>query len=332
MRHGVSTPGASAASSPTAGAPTPRPTWRIVAISTFYIVLAAACAVAIGHALGEGGTAAVAHALASMPLRSVAASLASISGIFAVLWLMEQAALRRANAPRAAREQPVSALVANAVSLGAGFGMLSGGALRTRLYAQTGVDAPMAFYIASAVTLMSLLGGGLITALGLVFMPGEILAGPYWRWLGAGALVGFAGLLVFAGRKGHALTLFGRRLDFPAAHELAVWIGLGALDWLFSAGAFYALLPEQNRLAFPEFAALFTTSHFAAMPTGAPAGLGVFDAIMVSAAGGAGSPGGVAAALIVHRTLSFLLPVALGLIGLGALEARHSARRRAEPC
>jgi phosphatidylglycerol lysyltransferase len=299
---------------------------RIAAIVAFYAILAIACAIAIGHALGEGGTAAVMRALMSMPARSIAASAACVTGIFAILLLMEQAALHRANAPRSARTRPLSALVANAVSLGAGFGMVSGGALRARLYRDAGVDTPTAFYIASAVTLMSLLGGGLITALGLVFMPGEVLSGAQWRWLGMAALLGYAALLVFAGRRGHELTLFGRKLDFPAAHELAFWIALGALDWVFSAGALYALLPEQSRLAFPEFAALFTTSHFVAMPTGAPAGLGVFDAIMVSAAG-AGSPGSLAAALLVHRALSFLAPVALGLIGLAALEARQSTRR-----
>jgi len=304
-----------------------RKTLRTAAISAFYTVLALLCGLAIANELRTGGgVGALLGALRSIQLQSVLVSLGCVAGVFATLLVMEQAALRRANAPRAARRRPFSALIANAISLGSGFGMLSGGALRARLYGRDGVDTPAAFYIASAVTLMSLLGGGLIAALCLIFMPGHILAGPYWRWLGVAALIVLAGLLVFAGRRGHTLTVFGRKLDFPAAPELALWIALGAVDWLFSAGALFALLPAQSSIAFPEFAALFTTSHFVAMPTGAPGGLGVFDAIMVSAAG-ADFPHGLLAALIVHRALSFLAPVALGLLGLAMLEARAGARR-----
>lgn len=298
----------------------PRPV-RIAALTLFYTAVASFCVFAIAHALGDGGIGSVLAALAAIKPGKIGASAVCVVLIFFVLWLIERAALDHARAPKIAKRKIGRALVANTVSLGAGFGLLSGGALRARLYAPLGIDAPTAFYIASTVTIASLLGGGFIVALGLILMPGEGLVDEQWRWIGFGALAGIGALLVLCGRNGRAFDVLGRRIELPHAPRLAFWIALGALDWMCSAAALYMLVPEAGRLAFPEFAALFTTSHYIAMMTGAPAGLGVFDALMLNAASHGSDAGAVGAALIVHRTLSFLLPVLLGLLGLLALEA-----------
>lgn len=305
----------------------PKPA-RIALLGAFYAAVATFCIFAIAHALGDGGIQSVFAALAAIEPRKLGASAVCVVLIFFVLWLIERAALDHARAPNIAKSKIGRALVANTVSLGAGFGLLSGGALRARLYAPLGIDAPTAFYIASTVTVASLLGGGFIVALGLILMPGEGLVDEQWRWLGFSALAGIGALLVLCGRNGRAFDVLGRRIELPHAPRLAFWIALGALDWMCSAAALYMLVPEAGRLAFPEFAALFTTSHYIAMMTGAPAGLGVFDALMLNAASHGSDAGAVGAALIVHRTLSFLLPVLLGFLGLLALEAgRLSARR-----
>ena len=298
----------------------PKPV-RITALVLFYTAVATFCVFAIAHALGDGGIQSVFAALSAIEPHKIGASAVCVVLIFFVLWLIERAALDHAHAPKMAKSKIGRALVANTVSLGAGFGLLSGGALRARLYAPLGIDAPTAFYIASTVTVASLLGGGFIVALGLVLMPGEGLVDEHWRWLGFGALVGIGALHVLCGRHGRAFDVLGRRIELPHAPRLAFWIALGALDWMCSAAALYMLVPEAGRLAFPEFAALFTTSHYIAMMTGAPAGLGVFDALMLNAASHGSDAGAVGAALIVHRTLSFLLPVLLGFLGLIALEA-----------
>lgn len=304
----------------------PRPV-RIAALGLFYTAVATFCVFAIAHALGDGGIRSVFSALAAIEPRKIGASAICVVLIFFVLWLIERAALNHARAPKIAKRKIGRALVANTVSLGAGFGLLSGGALRARLYAPLGIDAPTAFYIASTVTVASLLGGGFIVALGLILMPGQGLIDEQWRWIGFSALAGIGALLVLCGREGRAFEVLGRRIELPHAPRLAFWMTLGAVDWMCSAAALYMLVPEAGRLAFPEFAALFTTSHYIAMMTGAPAGLGVFDALMLNAASHGSDAGAIGAALIVHRTLSFLLPVLLGFLGLLALEAGRLGAR-----
>lgn len=299
---------------------------RRAAFLAFYVILAIVCFFTIKHELGPGGLQSVAASLRAIEGRHILASVTCTMGVFATLWVMEQAALNRIHAPRATHAKPISALVSNAVSLGSGFGIVSGGALRARLYASAGLDAAGAFYVASAVTLMSLLGGATIASFGLAFMSGETLQGPEWRGLGAAGLGGICILVALAGARGRTFTLFGRRINLPGAAELVFWIALGAFDWVLSAAALFMLLPDHDSMSFAEFTTIFATSHLVAMPTGAPGGLGVFDALMLSAAGGAAPPGQLAAALIVHRALAFLAPVCLGLIGIAALEARHGGR------
>lgn len=301
----------------------PKPLRRALFIA-FYAALAIVCFLTIKHQLGPGGFQSVLASLRLIAPGNVAASLGCILGVYATLWAMEQAALNRIHAPRATHMRPVSALAANAVSLGSGFGMLSGGALRARLYAPAGLDTAGAFYVASAVTLMSLLGGATIASLGLVFSQNDIIAGAHWRWLGFAGLGGMGVLVALAGAQGRSFTLFGRRINLPGAAELIVWIAFGAVDWLFSAGALYALLPDRDGIPFETFAPLFAISHFIAMPTGAPGGLGVFDALMLSAASGAAPAGHLAAALIVHRAIAFLAPVCIGLFAIAVLETRNA--------
>ncbi len=177
----------------------PRPV-RIAALTLFYTAVASFCVFAIAHALGDGGIGSVLAALAAIKPGKIGASAVCVVLIFFVLWLIERLALDHARAPKIAKRKIGRALVANTVSLGAGFGLLSGGALRARLYAPLGIDAPTAFYIASTVTIASLLGGGFIVALGLILMPGEGLVDEQWRWIGFGALAGI-GLLALRRRK-----------------------------------------------------------------------------------------------------------------------------------
>ncbi|MBX3510161.1 MAG: PIG-L family deacetylase [Hyphomonadaceae bacterium] len=290
----------------------------------FYIVLLTACFLAVRRALGAGGADAAIAALRMIDAWSIAASLAWVVGVFAIILVMEQVALRRANAPLATHSRPGAAFVANAVSLGVGFGALSGAALRARHYASAGLDTAGAVYVASAVTLMSVLGGLFVASLGFALLPADTLRHPlYWRAAGFSALAALGVLLLLSGANGRTMRMFGRRIEFPNALELTGWIALGALDWLFSAAALYVLAPDALRGDFLSFSAMFAGAHLVAMTTGAPNGLGLFDAIVITSAGEGAASADITAALIVYRVTAFLTPVALGFVGLAFLEARR---------
>ena len=312
---------------PTASAS--RPIFRRVAIAAFLLAIATACTLSIRSSLGAGGFASVTAALSHLHASKLTASIGFVVAIFYVLWLLEQATLKLTRVPSDAKGVAPRALIAISVSLGAGFGLLSGGALRARLYGPLGIDAPTAIYIATMATIASLLGGGLIAAAGLALNMDRGFFGAAARPVGLLALCGLAGLVIAAGRTGRVVHVAGRRMELPSAGPLAALVIIGALDWLISAAALFVLLPDEGRLPYPDFAALFTLSHYVGMATGAPAGLGVFDALLLRALGRNSDAASLAAAVLAYRIVALVAPVSIGAVGLVAIEARGATVGRA---
>lgn len=311
-----------------------RPTWltpqvRGLLVIALYAILFVACASTITHAITHDGGLKFGHALSMISPPDLFSSAICVFGIYAVMSLMERLALRDAHrAEISIRAWPVP-LLANSVSTGTGFGALSGGTIRMRLYARWGVDPATSVFVASSVTLMSIAGGLLLGALGFIFAPDGIadalgLDRDVLRLIGIAIVLGFATALWLAGPTARTFMVAGRSFRIPRGAGWATRLGAGLLDWLISAGALYVLLPHDAARNFPAFAATFAAVHLASMVTGAPAGIGVFDALMLGL-----NPTGVpiealAAALIAYRLLSFLTPTALGMIGLALFEATRA--------
>ena len=303
------------------------------AIALFYVSVGVLCVLAIWNALAPDGFASIGPALKRVSWVGLVASAGSLIGVYAMVWVMEQVALKDANAPKKARMQLAVPLIVNALATGAGFGIMSGGALRARLYAPAGVKPTTAFFVASCVTLMSVLGGGLVAGLGLVLANVHVmgLAAPIAglpRIIGAGVLASVIGLMLLGGSQGRTIRVAAHEYQLPPMRGFLWRIGLGAADWLFSALALYVLLPPAVRPPYLDFAATFAAFQLIAMLTGAPGGLGVFEAMMLSFGSGYASPELMAASLICYRITTFVAPVALGLAALAILEALRGKQRR----
>jgi LmbE family N-acetylglucosaminyl deacetylase/uncharacterized membrane protein YbhN (UPF0104 family) len=308
------------------------PELRRAMIGGLYAVLILACAATIGRAIAHDGGLRVVRALAMLRPQDLALSAILVVGIYAVMSVMERLALRDAHyADISLRAWPVP-LLANSVSTGTGFGALSGGAIRMRLYARWGVDPATSVFVASSVTLMSIAGGAFVAALGFVFSPDDIAralgVGPdLLRLAGAVMLGGFAITTWIAGPRARLFRIAGQFFRIPRATGWVTRVAAGAIDWLISAGALFVLLPHDPGRHFAAFAGTFAAVHLTSMLTGAPAGIGVFDAIMLTLNPTAVPTESLAAALIAYRLLSFVTPTALGALGLALFEASGGARR-----
>jgi LmbE family N-acetylglucosaminyl deacetylase/uncharacterized membrane protein YbhN (UPF0104 family) len=304
------------------------PRVRAGLVIALYAILFVACATTIAHAIGHDGGIKFSHALSMIGAPDLVRSGLCVIGIYAVMSLMERLALNDARRSEISlRAWPVP-LLANSVSTGTGFGALSGGTIRMRLYARWGVDPATSLFVASNVTLMSIAGGLALAALGFVLAPNGIatalgLEPDILRLAGVAILAVFSTALWMAGSQPRLVTIAGLALRIPRATGWATRLGAGALDWVVSAGALYVLLPHDPARSFPAFAATFVAVHLASMVTGAPAGIGVFDALMLGLNPTGVSTEALAAALIAYRLLSFVAPTALGMLGLVLFEARR---------
>lgn len=283
------------------------------------LAIAAACIWAIASALRGQTVESLTAAFAAVPLTTLAVALALVAVNFSLMSLMEILALRDARVVLPLHRVALSAFVGNALSIAAGLGPISGAGVRAGLFRRWGLPAQAAAVTAVSVTLISLSGGATLAAIGLVLQPDAIAAAygvpnAILRGCGIAFLVALACAMVIAGRKRTAFTLWGVAMSAPSAGGVLVRMALGAVDWIISANILFVFLSFGQGSAPLSFVTMFATAHFAGMAAGAPAGLGVFDALMLHAGAIEAHPAQLAAALFLYRLVGYATPalVALG--------------------
>jgi uncharacterized membrane protein YbhN (UPF0104 family) len=300
--------------------------WLRWAVLCVYAVIFVLCIVVIGHTFAEVGLDGLWRALTSIPPWTLVLALGLVVANYALFVAMEAFAHRDAHVTMGPRKLIFSAFVANAIALGLGAGAVSGAAVRARLFQRWGFTAGQAAITAASVLLIALSGGALVAATGLIVDPSfiaEELGVPtdLIRMVGFGILAAMGIGLFVAGGNARTLKVLGHDLHIPHAGGVAARLSVAACDWLVGAAIIYILLPQETRGGFLAFATVFAAGHFLAMATGAPAGIGVFDAFILHLAPGDTSQGALLAALLVYRMITFIGPLFLAMSLLAIFEA-----------
>jgi len=205
----------------------------------------------------------------------------------------------------------IGSIAGSALGNAVGFGVLTGGAVRYRVYRVAGVSA-------GQVARLSVLTSATF-ALGLVLLSGLFLvcASPsIGHMLGMSPAPPFAcGLAVLAGgaallgwsRPGRPPLRLGRiSVVVPGRFVLLAQLALVGLDVVGAAIALYALLPGVH-IGFVNFLAVYTIALLLGVIGHTPGGLGVFEAAIVFAFRGAVPPPIAVAALVAYRAIYFVL-------------------------
>lgn len=283
------------------------------------LVIVAACIWAIATALHEQSVDSILAALATAPPISIFIALLLVALNFGVMSIMERLALEDSGVKLSWPRTALSAFVGNALSIAVGMGPVSGAATRAGLFQVWGVAPQRAAATALSMTLMSLSGGAVLAALGIALQPAPIAAAlsvseHVLRGLALAVFAVVLFALVWAGRRKVHVSLFGVTFSTPTALGALARLVLGAADWLISANIFYVLLARAEGLAPAAFATTFASAHFMGMAAGMPAGLGVFDALMLHIGASGRSPAEIAAALLSYRLVAYLAPSVIALI------------------
>ena len=298
-----------------------------VAILAVVGIVAAALHSAL-HGIGLPG---VTESLRLLPPGAIAASLAATAVSFAVLLGNDIAALRYAGATPPLRVVALASFCGYALGNVIGFGGLSGGAVRFRLYGAAGVApgriARATLFIAVAFGV----GASETIALGLVFRAGPIAAlcalpVPVLHAVGALLLAAFVGLLTLCAVRPVALRIGPVAIETPRPRLLLAQLVVTMADMALAAAALWFLLPP-TAIDFPGFVAIYAAAVGLGVLSHAPGGIGVFDAALLFAVGGSAAPEGVAAALLVYRVIYFGVPFALAVSLMTCVEIRRSLSR-----
>lgn len=225
-----------------------------------------------------------------------------------------------------------AAFCAQAISHTAGFAALTGTSVRLRVYGNAGVPpaavAKLMVFCATAFTLGAVTLGGLAG----LFEGGRVAAAlnlPETLVHLAGILA-LAAFLIYAvaSARGVGLQVRSWRIAVPA---LPVTIGqtLLAIGDLITAGAvLWVLLPADLPLSFPAFLGLYVVAIVAGVLAHVPAGLGVFEGIVLLFLPGVPAPE-VLGALVVYRFVYNLVPLILAATLIALAEAGRAAGRMA---
>jgi len=208
--------------------------------------------------------------------------------------------------------------------------VVTGAAVRYRLYSQWGIERGDAARVITLNTMTYVVGllasAGVAFALQPVLVPGFLrLPLRTARPLGFLCLAVVAGYLIWSSRRGRDLKLWRWELPRPTLRRAVAQIGVSAGDWVLSGAALYVLLP--HRVPFHVFFAVFLLGQIAGLVAQVPAGLGVFEAVMLWGLTPALRAPAILIGLVAYRLVYFLLPLVVAATVWAAREGRQLYRR-----
>jgi phosphatidylglycerol lysyltransferase len=263
-------------------------------------------------------------AMAALPAANSAAAAACVAVSYLGLALNERFALALLHIPQSFARAAAAAGATYAVSNSLGFSFVTANAVRLRFYTAWGLR-PLDVAGAGALTgALVPLGGVTAAALGALLAHAELAkAFPLSpQAILALAILGLGPALFWLwycrGGAGRPWRLGEAAIARPGLGAGFVGLGPAVLDWVGAAGVLFLLLPDHGGHSFPAFLAVFVTAGMLGALSGAPGGIGVFEATILSLTPDRQSAHGVAAALVVYRLLHTLAPLALTGLVMGA--------------
>jgi phosphatidylglycerol lysyltransferase len=310
----------------TAGAESNWAKWRPWLIAAAALALSAAVLHALRGLLSEVRYNDVVDQIAAKPFADLALSALATAISYLVLTGYDFSALKYAGVRVRRLTTVLTSFIAYALGNTVGLGVLTGGAVRMRLYTAVGVDAARvaqaaAFNAGAFVIGMMVFGAvgllwGASDVADLVHIPAWVLQAIAWiMLLAVGAFVALAA-------RQREIRIAGRwplRLPPP---DLAIrQLIISALDLSASAAALWFLLPS-GVVSLPAFFAWYSMAVALGLISHVPGGLGVFEAVILFACGSRAPAEQIVGALVLYRVIYYLLPLLVAALLLAAYELR----------
>ncbi len=278
----------------------------------------------------------VVEALVTTDWRDFALAALLVAGGYFTLTFYDLFALRtigRTDVPYWAAA--LAAFTSYSVGHNVGASVLTGGAVRYRVYSAWGLNAIEVAKICFVAGLTFWLGNATVLGLGIAYTPlaaSAIDQLPAWFNRGGAVLILIVLTLYVAwiwqrprvvGREGWCVTLPGGPLTL-------LQIGIGIVDLGFCALAMYMLMPDEPNIGFVTLTVIFVSATLLGFASHAPGGIGVFDATMLVALWQFDKEE-LLAGLLLFRLLYYVVPFALSLLILGGRELLLALRGTPPP-
>jgi phosphatidylglycerol lysyltransferase len=224
---------------------------------------------------------------------------------------------------------PVAALalgsfVGHAFTFTLGFGVLSGSAVRWRLYEPYGLSAGQMLGVGALCSAIFWLGLAAAAGIGLLVDPAALSAlggadPALSRGLAVAAVLTMATFVLALSRRRAPIRVGGLEVPVPGVGLLVAALAIGTVDCIAAGFGLWLLLPADAGISFAAFLPLFVLATVLGVASHVPGGLGVFEATLILALPAVPRPD-LVGSLILFRMIYYVLPFALALGLLGAVE------------
>jgi phosphatidylglycerol lysyltransferase len=223
------------------------------------------------------------------------------------------------------RAKPMlTALIAFPLGHAIGQAMLSGGALRYRMYTPAGFSATEVGATVLLANLPYALAFGLLLDLSLVLAADRLE--PMFRisseWLFALGVTGLfkdAGYILLILLRKKPVKLGGWSVNLPTPAMTALQLVVGLVDLFLVSSVLYLMLPESAGIAYLAFLGAYLASVLAGVLSHVPAGLGVIESMLLLMLPDV-PPEQLLAAVLMYRVIYEIVPVLLALTLWGFFE------------
>lgn len=281
---------------------------------------------ALNHLMHSVDPAAVIAQIKSTPVQALAMAIAATAIGYTALVGYDALALRFIGKPLPMRIAAMGGSLGFAFGNTIGVSVISGGAVRYRIYSAFGLDAlevaTVSGYIAAALgTGLTLIGLAALSvhpavlAQFLAFSPAVISIGA------ALSLLASLGLILFLSAGNRRLKIWGLDLYLPPPGSLAAQLAITIVDVVAAAFALWILMP-MGTPDFGTFIAIFAIATMVGILSHVPGGIGVFETVVIATLPATVAISDAAAALVLFRIIYYLLPFALGFVVVSLNEAR----------
>jgi glycosyltransferase 2 family protein len=255
-------------------------------------------------------------------------------GALVVLSLYEVVVVRYLKHSIGFAKPMITAFITFPLGHAVGQAMLSGGALRYRMYTPMGFTA---MEVGATVLLCNLpyaLGFGLLFDLALV--SGADALAPLFRvsapWLFALGCIGLAkdaGYVLFVALRKAPIRLGGWAVNLPTVRLTLLQFVVGIADVVLVSSVLFMLLPKSAGLAYLPFLAVYLASVLVGVLSHVPAGLGVLESMLLLLLPDV-PPAELLASVLLYRVIYEILPLLGALVLWGGYElvADDGARMR----
>ncbi len=220
----------------------------------------------------------------------------------------------------------LASFIGTSFSNNMGFGPLTGGSIRYRLYSAWGLSAVEISKVVFFNTLSLWLG--YLTLCGILFTSEpmalqQILHTPILsaRPMGIALLIIVTSYFILTMLRHKPFKIRSQELSTPRPQFFFLQVGISVIDWGCAGAALYVLLPASAQLSFSGFFGIYLLALIVGIISQVPGGLGVFETVLVLLLSSRFPAPIVLGSLLAYRGLFYLLPLMVAVILLAIQEA-----------